>query len=118
MPRSRVKVRGQRSRSNVWHAAVDIRGLALQRAIRVITSLRCLSVCLLSLGICGKSLGCCISALNVLFFFYELVMHHSRNSDKKKTHVTEMIELDGRNFTTLDLVLIWPRIETSCLWLV
>ncbi len=47
----KVKGRGQGhgSRSNFWSKAVNIRGLAcrvLQRAMRVITSLRYLSVCM------------------------------------------------------------------------
>ena len=53
--KGRVKVKGQcqghgqRSRSNFWRAAVDIRGSALPSAasaIGVTASLRCLSVCL------------------------------------------------------------------------
>ncbi len=45
-----VKVKGQGqghgSRSNFWCAAVNIRDSALPSAMRVITSLRCLCVCL------------------------------------------------------------------------
>ncbi len=50
----KVMGEGQRSRSDFWRAAVDIRGSVLPSAaknIRFITSLRCLSVCLLSGGV-------------------------------------------------------------------
>ncbi len=74
----RVKVIGRGQTSSMQRSILGARLCRVhQRAIRVITSPRCLSACLKSLRVCGLLRECGQSAFNLCMMWYCHILHNN-----------------------------------------